>query len=226
MDGVHTHDDDDMEDDEDEMDEDDEMDFGDETGSEDTSNTEDDGDDEDIDEVIADGDEWGQDEDEEDEDDLVHNEDDGADDEDERGDDDDEGDEPGADLDDEDAEILWQDMHGVNPETAGEDGEEEDDVAGANRARDGVCVSDATLQVPYISFTRTMRTNQRLHLTKTSESIWEYKRCVFLCPLVSYRIWRRPTSLEGSSDSLTTPMMVQAFLFLADIDLLVCQLMS
>ncbi|KAF9029021.1 hypothetical protein BDZ89DRAFT_1101623 [Hymenopellis radicata] len=132
MDGGHP-DDDDMEDDEDDMVDDDEMDFGDETGSDDTSNTDEEGDDdEDMDEPIPQENDWENEDDEEDEeDDLVHNEEEGRVDEDDE-DDEDDGGEPGGELDDEDAEILWQDMHGVNAEAPalGEDGDEDDEVAG------------------------------------------------------------------------------------------------
>ncbi|PBK91673.1 hypothetical protein ARMGADRAFT_968529 [Armillaria gallica] len=127
MEDVHFNAEDDMHEDDDDDDEDDEeMDFADETGSEDTSNTADEGDDDDLEEQVPRGDGWEQDE-EEDEEDLVHNEDEDDNDEEDEDEDDRRDDIEGAEGDE---EMIWQDIHGVNPDNGGDDGDDEDEVAG------------------------------------------------------------------------------------------------
>ncbi|KAK0485978.1 hypothetical protein IW261DRAFT_1662959 [Armillaria novae-zelandiae] len=127
MEDVHFNGEDDMhEDDDDDDDDDEEMDFADETGSEDTSNTADEGDDDDLEEQVPHGDGWEPDE-EEDEEDLVHNEDEDDNDEEDEDEDDRRDDIEGAEGDE---EMIWQDIHGVNPDNGGDDGDDEDEVAG------------------------------------------------------------------------------------------------
>ncbi|KAK0461087.1 uncharacterized protein EV420DRAFT_1746494 [Desarmillaria tabescens] len=127
MEDVHFNGEDDIhEDDDDDEDDDEEMDFADETGSEDTSNTADEGDDDDLEEQVPHGDGWEQDEDE-DEEDLVHNED-----EDDNDEEDDDENDRGDDIEgaEGDEEMIWQDIHGVNADAGGDDGDDEDEVAG------------------------------------------------------------------------------------------------
>lgn len=218
MDGGHP-DDDDMEDDEDDMVDDDEMDFGDETGSDDTSNTDEEGDDdEEMDEPIPNENDWENEDDEEDEeDDLVHNEEEGGEDEDDE-DDEDDGGEPGGGLDDEDAEILWQDMHGVNAEAPalGEDGDEDDEVAG--RKLDDKLYDALTthiLQVPFTLFTRTRRMNRKWHLTRMSMFFLTSVLFTISWNVALGRTWMAQISLGASSDLRTVRAMVPEFSFLA-----------